>query len=67
MLVSTGTMKSVIGVAKSTPQASEIAAGIKYCACSEVSKRSGISPQTVVIVVRMIARKRPLPDIINAF
>ncbi|UZJ42581.1 hypothetical protein OO006_06430 [Prosthecochloris sp. SCSIO W1101] len=51
---------------KSTPHAIEIAAGIKYCACSEVSESKGVNPQTVVTVVRMIARKRLPPDRTNA-
>lgn len=54
-------MTRVMGVAKSSPQAREIAAGIRYWACSEVSESRGIRPLTVVRVVRRMARKRLLP------
>lgn len=60
-MISTGTMSNVMGVAKSSPHAMDRAAGIRYCACSDVSNSSGISPHTVVTVVRKMARSRVPP------
>lgn len=44
-----------------------MAAGIRYCAYSEVSKIRDMSPHTVVSVVRTTARKRLVPAITRAF
>ena len=56
----------MIGVANNSPNTSETAAGLRYCACSEVSLSNGSKPHTVVAVVRKIARKRLLPAEISA-
>jgi hypothetical protein len=53
--ISTGIRISVIKLAKISPKAKEIATGIRYWVCSEVSDRSGVNPATVVAVVRKIA------------
>jgi hypothetical protein len=54
----TGIKNSVISVEKTRPYARETAAGIKYCACSEVSFSKGYKPAKVVIVVRNMALNR---------
>ena len=45
-------------VAKPSPKLMLMAIGIRNCACSEVSKMSGSSPQMVVREVRATARRR---------
>ena len=64
--IRTGMRISVIVVANNSPKAKDIAAGIRYCACSEVSSISGVRPAMVVVVVRKIALNRPKPASFNA-
>ena len=50
-----------IRVANRTPNATEIAIGIRNCACKLRSKRSGVKPAKVVSEVRRIGLKRLSP------
>lgn len=54
MLSIKGIKISVTAVAKISPNTKDTAAGLRYCACSEVSLNKGNSPQTVVIVVKIL-------------
>ena len=62
----TGIRIKVIGVDNNSPNTSEIAAGLRYCAVSEVSISRGNNPHTVVVVVRKIACILLLPASSNA-
>ena len=56
-------MKSVTVDAKATPNASEIAIGIRNCAETLSSSSSGVKPAKVVMEVKMIGRKRATPAV----
>ena len=60
-MYSEGSSTSVTAVAKSTPDASATAIGIRNCACRLDSSMSGVTPAAVVSDVRMIGRKRASP------
>jgi hypothetical protein len=49
-----GTSTRMMAVENRIPNPSEIAIGMMYCACSDVSKMIGTSPPKVVSVVSMI-------------
>jgi len=52
----------VIRVANTTPNANEVAIGMRNCACTLFSKSRGVRPTKVVSDVKMIGRKRATPD-----
>ena len=56
-----GTRTRLMAVAKRIPNPNEMAIGMMYCACSDVSKMIGIKPPNVVRVVSMMGRKRRTP------
>ena len=61
-MYSAGMRNSVMNVANKMPKLKLIAIGITNCACTLLSSMIGINPAAVVKEVKIIARKRFVPD-----